>query len=142
MSRVRKVSMVVTAVALATTGLALASAPAQAASKPGVVNCKGKPEVQPKEINMSCADANLMVSNLKWSTWTKAGAIGTGTLVWNPCLPTCVAGKAEKYPVKVALGRVASGAGVNVFSGLTLAFPKGGPANAATSTYVLDNPLK
>ena len=142
MPRVRTVSFVVTVVALATTGLALTAVPAQAAPKPGVVNCKGKPEVQPKEINMSCADANLIVSNLKWSTWTKVGATGTGTLVWNPCIPTCAAGKAEKYAAKVVLSRVASGAGANVFSGLTLSFPKGGPANAAASSYVLDNPLK
>jgi hypothetical protein len=142
MSPARTATVIVTAAALATIGLALTTSPAQAATKPGVVNCKGKPEVQPKEINMSCADANLMVSDLKWSKWTKAGATGTGTLVWNPCIPTCVAGKAEKYPAKVILSRVASGAGVNVFSGLTLTFPKGGPADAAASSYVLDNPLK
>jgi membrane-bound inhibitor of C-type lysozyme len=142
MTLVRTATLIATSVALATVGLALTSAPAQAAAKPGVVNCKGKPEVQPKEINMSCADANLTVTGLKWSTWTKAGATGTGTLVWNPCIPTCVAGKAEKYPAKVVLSRVASGAGVNVFSGMTLAFTKGGPADAAASSYVLDNPLK
>ena len=142
MSPARTATVIVTAAALATIGLALTTSPAQAATKPGVVNCKGKPEVQPKEINMSCADANLMVSGLTWSKWTKAGATGTGTLVWNPCIPSCVAGKAEKFPAKVTLGRVASGAGVNVFSGLTLTFPKGGPADAAASSYVLDNPLK
>ena len=79
---------------------------------------------------------------MKWSAWTNNMASGTGTLVWNPCIPTCVAGKAEKFPAKVTLGRLASGAGVSVFSGMTLAFPKGGPADAATSTYALDNPLK
>lgn len=142
MSRARTATAIISAAALVTLGLALTTSPAQAATKPGVVNCKGKPEVRPMEINMSCADANLMVSDLKWSKWTKAGATGTGTLVWNPCIPTCVAGKAEKYPAKVVLGRVASGAGVNVFSGLTLTFTKAGPAGAAASSYVLDNPLK
>jgi hypothetical protein len=142
MSRVRTAAVALTAVALTAAAGAALAVPADAATKPGVVNCAGKAETKPKEINLSCADANLMVTGLTWSKWTANGATGSGTLVWNPCLPTCVAGKAEKYNAKVALGRVASGAGANVFSGMTLTFPKGGPADAATMTYVLDNPLK
>lgn len=142
MSRVRTVTVALTVAALAAAGSAALALPASAATKPGVVSCTGKPEVKPKEINLSCADANLMVTGLTWSKWTAKGATGSGSLVWNSCQPTCVAGKAEKYPAKVTLGRVASGAGANVFSGLTLTFTKHGPADAATMTYVLDNPLK
>ena len=142
MSRARSMSALVAVTCMVVMGAAASAVPAHAASKPGVVNCKGKATVQPKEINLSCADANLMVTGLKWSAWTNNMASGTGTLVWNPCIPTCVAGKAEKFPAKVTLGRLASGAGASVFSGMTVAFPKGGPADAATSTYALDNPLK
>ena len=142
MSRNRSMTAVIAVTCVVLTGAAVSAVPANAAAKPGVVNCKGKAIVQPKEINLSCADANLIVTGVKWSTWTNNMASGTGTLVWNPCIPTCVAGKAEKFPAKVTLGRLASGAGVSVFSGMTLAFPKGGPADAATSTYALDNPLK
>ena len=142
MSRNRSMTAVIAVTCVVLTGAAVSAVPANAAAKPGVVNCKGNAIVQPKEINLSCADANLIVTGVKWSAWTNNMASGTGTLVWNPCIPTCVAGKAEKFPAKVTLGRLASGAGVSVFSGMTLAFPKGGPADAATSTYALDNPLK
>lgn len=142
MSRTRSMPAVIAVTCVALMATAASAVPASAAARPGVVNCKGKATAKPKEINLSCADANLMVTGLKWSAWTNNMASGTGTLVWNPCIPTCVAGKAEKFPAKVTLGRLASGAGVSVFSGMTLAFPKGGPADAATSTYALDNPLK
>lgn len=142
MPRARIATIALTVAALTATGGTALAVPAAAAAKPGVVNCLGKPEVKPKEINLSCADANLMVTGLTWSAWTAKGATGSGSLVWNPCIPTCVAGKAQKYPAKVALGRIASGAGATVFSGMTLTFTKVGPADAATITYVLDNPLK
>ncbi len=45
----------------------------------------------------------------------------------------------QKYKVKITLGGLASGPSINVFSQMTLAFPKGGPAGAETSTYTLDN---
>jgi hypothetical protein len=107
-----------------------------------VVNCKGNTVVKPKTIVVTCADGAVTVTNIKWSSWTMNGAKGTGTLAWNTCLPeTCVAGIVEKYRVRIALGGVASAPNVSVFSQMTLAFPKGGPAAAETSTYTLDNAL-
>lgn len=124
-------------------GAAVVASPALAASrKPVVIDCQGKGVAKPKQIVLSCADANVAVTGLSWSSWTANAAKGSGTLSWNPCIPTCVAGKAETFPVKVTLGRLASGAGLDVFSGMTLAYPKGGPTGEKTSTYLLDNPAR
>ena len=135
--------------AVALGGIALA-APVSAAmpttmptttAKTVVIDCSGQGVVRPKQIVLSCADDGVSVTNLRWTTWTLNGATGTGTLVWNTCLPhTCAAGIVQKYAVRVRLGRVASGPGIDVFSGMTLAFPQGGPAAAETATYTLDNP--
>jgi len=121
------------------------AAPASAA--PGqnvVVNCAGKGVVKPKQITVTCADADVVVSGITWSSWNLNSAKGTGTLIWNTCLPeTCVAGITQKYKVKVTLGGVASGPSVTAFSQMKLTFPDGsGPAAANSSSYTLDNELQ
>ena len=141
-SRMRTIATLAAVTGLAVSGLAAAAAPAFAAGKPVVIDCKGKGVAKPKDIVLACADANVAVTGLKWTSWTANAAKGSGTLSWNPCIPTCVAGKAETFPVKVTLGRLASGGGLDVFSGMTLAFPKGGPTGEKTSTYLLDNPAR
>jgi hypothetical protein len=123
----------------------LASAPAAsaAAGDPVVVNCLGKGVQKPREIVMACADAGIMVDGIRWTTWNENRARGTGTLVWNTCLPTdCASGIVEKYRVRITLGGVASGPGTDVFSAMTLRFPQGGPAGLDSGTYTLDNDVR
>ena len=128
---------------IAAGGLALAPAVTAAAGDTVVINCVGKGEVKPKEIVVTCADAGVMVSKITWTKWNANEAKGSGTLVWNTCLPkTCVDGIVQTYKVKVTLGRVASGPNISVFSGMTLKFPAGGPAAAQTATYTLDRPIQ
>jgi hypothetical protein len=129
---------------LAAGGLALAPAAVAAPGDTVVINCAGKGEVKPQEIVITCADAGVMVTKISWKTWNNNQAKGTGTLVWNTCLPkTCVDGIVEKYKVKVTLGRVASGPNISVFSGMTLKFRAGaGPAAADSSTYIIDRPIR
>jgi hypothetical protein len=123
----------------------VAVAPAASAADPTdtvVVNCIANPVIRPKQIVVTCADAGVAVTKINWTSWTANAARGTGTLTWNTCLPkTCVAGIIEKYNVRISLGRVASGPGINVFSRMSLAFPEGGPAAAETATYTLNTEL-
>lgn len=140
---VRRAAIAATTALLAASALGLA-APAQAAnaSDTVVINCVGKKVVKPKQIVVTCADAGVSVQKISWKTWGLNAATGTGTLVWNTCLPTdCASGIVEKYPVRIRLGRIASGPGVTAFSRMTLTFPKTGPAVAERSTYTLDNQL-
>ncbi len=139
----RRVTVAASAVALAAAGVALA-APAHAvdAADTVVINCVGKKVVKPKEIVITCADAGVMVNKITWSHWGMNAATGTGTLTWNTCLPkTCADGIVQTYPVRIRLGRVASGPNVTAFSRMTLTFPQNGPALAETATYTLDNLL-
>lgn len=140
----RRTSAALVSGLLAAVALTAAASSAQAANAGDtvVINCLGKKVVKPKQIVVTCADANVAVTGITWSTWTMNGAVGSGTLSWNTCLPTdCASGAVETYPVRVKLGRVASGPDVTAFSKMTLVFPKGGPAVADTSTYTLDNRL-
>jgi hypothetical protein len=40
-----------------------------------------------------------------WSSWTSAGALGTGTEFINRCTPACAAGHFRTYPVSIRLWR-------------------------------------
>lgn len=129
---------------------ASAATPAAKAPLPGVVDCLGQLQSKPKEIVLTCADAGIVITDINWTKWNQNTAKGTGTLVWNTCLPeTCAAGIVQKYAVNITLpkdglatGPGANGKFVDVFSKATVGFPKGGPAGLAFGTYALDNELK
>lgn len=132
-----------TAVVVSVVGLAgLQAAVAAESPQTGIINCLGKVVTKPKQITISCADANIAITKITWSSWTDDAATGTGILAWNTCLPkTCVAGVVQRYKVSITMGGLASGPNVNVFSQVNLAFPKSGPAGLETGSYTLDNPI-
>ena len=124
-------------------GIAVAAPVAQAAGGTGIVDCSGSVVRKPQDITISCADANITITNITWKSWSNNRAKGTGTLAWNTCLPqTCVAGIVQRYPVSITLSGVASGGNVTVFSKLAVVFPKEGPAGLESGRYTLDNPIK
>lgn len=125
---------------LAAAGLALAPTATAAEGTPVVIDCAGKGVTKPKQIVLACADAGVAVTGIRWTRWTMNSATGVGTLTWNTCLPqTCVDGIVEKYRVRITLGGLASGPDIDVFSRMSLRFPKGGPAGLETGSYTLDN---
>ena len=138
-----RVAAVVAAPLLAVSGAAITAPMAQAANGTGVVDCTGAVVSRPKDLTISCADANITITKITWKSWTNNRARGTGTLVWNTCLPqTCVAGIVQQYPVALTLNGVASGGNVSVFSKVNVTFPKAGPAGLESGRYTLDNPIK
>jgi len=142
MTLIRTAAIAAAGSSLVLAGIALAPMASAESSDTAIVNCQGKAQVKPKQIVLSCADANLFVYKITWSKWDANGATGKGTLVWNTCLPkTCVDGIVQKYKVSVKLGRVASAPNISVFSGMTLTFPGNAPAGAETATYTIDNPI-
>jgi hypothetical protein len=124
-------------------GIGAGVAPAaSAATKPVIVNCNGKPVTKPAEITIACADGGVMITKITWKEWNANRARGTGTLAWNPCVPTCVASTEQTLPVRITLAGLASAPGQpDVFSEVLLTFPKGGPAGLNSGTYVIDNKL-
>ncbi len=81
-------------------------APALASAAPAPVrtylyNCSTLTQ-KPREIVLTCADANTWINKITWTNWSSATAKATGTLHWNTCTPTCVAGKEKAATIHFA----------------------------------------
>jgi hypothetical protein len=59
--------------------------------------------VKPHSIIITCADANFVLTGLKWSHWRRRSAAGAGSAKINDCKPSCAEGHFHKYPVSVRL---------------------------------------
>ena len=53
---------------------------------------------EPTSIRVTCADGGWSLKDLTWTSWTGMSATGTGTLVYNDCKPSCVAGHFHQVP--------------------------------------------
>lgn len=56
-------------------------------------DCDGSRVIKPKTWTITCADANQVVSDLKWTAWGQSQAEGRGVLQTNSCEPSCAEGK-------------------------------------------------
>lgn len=63
-------------------------------------------EFKPEIIMIMCADGGIYVENIKWSTWSKDGAKGTGVFSENLCDPSCAEGKRVAAPVVLTLSNL------------------------------------
>ena len=65
-------------------------------------NCELE-EHKPELIFLTCADGGLYVEKIKWSTWTKDGATGSGIFSENLCEPSCAEGQRVEALVNLRL---------------------------------------
>ena len=72
------------------------------ASKVLTWNCEIETH-KPELIFFTCADGGLYVEKIKWSTWTKDGATGSGVFSENLCEPSCAEGQRVEAPVNLRL---------------------------------------
>ena len=72
------------------------------ASKVLTWNCEIE-EHKPELIFLTCADGGLYVEKIKWSTWTKDGATGSGIFSENLCEPSCAEGQRVEAEVNLSL---------------------------------------
>jgi hypothetical protein len=79
---------------------ALASADARR-----VVGDCTKSQVRPATIVVACADDNLALTHLRWTSFGAATAKGAGSYYVNDCTPNCAAGHFHSYAVKVSLSQ-------------------------------------
>jgi hypothetical protein len=68
-------------------------------------NCELE-EHKPELIFLTCADGGLYVEKIKWNTWSKEGATGTGIFSENLCEPSCAEGKRVTAPVNLILSNL------------------------------------
>jgi hypothetical protein len=84
--------------------VALAGAASASSSSVWISNC-GHLVQKPATFTLACADANYRLTALRWLSWGKSTANGTGKAVANDCTPTCVAGHFHSYAVAVTAAR-------------------------------------
>jgi len=85
----RRLAPLLIAVTLVPTGATVASASVK--DPVTIVDC-AKSFVRPTSLIVTCADANRYVAGITWTNWGAPSATARGTLRWNDCSPTCVAG--------------------------------------------------
>lgn len=108
--------------AVAVLAVAIAASAASAAAPVKITNCN-KAVSRPKQMTLTCGDANTGLSKLKWSSFGGTSANGSGTFETNTCEPNCSAGKVVRYPVTVAASSPRScKAGLRVYGKLQLKF--------------------
>ena len=63
-------------------------------------------EQRPEQLTKFCADAGVLVYDIKWKSWGYNGAEGTGTYSENLCEPNCAEGKRVSAPVNLTLSNL------------------------------------
>jgi len=85
-------------------GAVAISALASADARRVVGNCT-KSQVRPSAIIIACADDNLSLTRLHWSSFGGTTARGSGDYYVNDCTPDCAAGRFHSYPIELVLSR-------------------------------------
>ena len=93
----------------------------------------GTASYKPTSLTQFCADAGTLVSTIRWSTWSAAGASGTGILAINSCEPYCAAGKIYKSNVVIHLSGLKKVHGKEYLLQVALTPAKGGKFNIPPS---------
>ena len=93
-------TVLATLTALGALGGALLSVSAGASTQPTtkVYDCS-RPLAHPREIVLTCADANRSLTSISWTHWGAPSAQGRAILEWNTCTPSCAAGHLERRAV-------------------------------------------
>jgi hypothetical protein len=121
--------------------LAACAISAFASSPLKITNCFNAAS-RPKQLTLTCADANTLVKSLAWSSFGGPSALARGTFVVNTCEPNCADGKYVSYPVKLqATGARACKHDVRVYAKLTLQFPGRAPGRDVPRTWKLGCPI-
>jgi hypothetical protein len=118
------------------TALLLSAAIAASASPPlKITNCTSAVS-RPKQITLTCADANTALEELRWASFGGKTANGTGRISVNTCQPNCAAGKSHSYAVRVqATSPRSCKKGVRVYDKLALTFLARAPKNSSSLTH-------
>jgi len=78
------------------------------------------PVQRPEQVMLTCADGGMIVTDIKWQSWTTEEAIGSGTYSQNMCEPSCAEGKRIDVPVRVRLSELFEYKGRNVLQSLDI----------------------
>ncbi|MHB1087694.1 MAG: hypothetical protein ACYC19_02890 [Acidimicrobiales bacterium] len=74
-----------------------------------IYDCSTTSSIAPSSLVLTCADANTLVKDLKWSGWGEPTATATGLGSWNDCTPNCAGGTWKSAPVTISVYRIRHG---------------------------------
>jgi hypothetical protein len=63
------------------------------------------PSHRPSRLLLDCDSGHSQLLDISWSSWTRARAVGSGTLDVDSCDPDCVVGRFIKQPALVVLSQ-------------------------------------
>ncbi len=66
-----------------------------------------KSQVRPASIVIACADDNLTLTKLHWSSFGGSSGFATGEYYVNGCTPDCAAGRFHSYPISLMVSAAA-----------------------------------
>jgi hypothetical protein len=101
-----------------------------------LMDCLGKAVTRPSSFMIACADGGQYLSRLRWASWTRGLASGTGNFTFNTCTPSCAAGKFITSKVIAVLWHVAGVPhrhSLRQFSMMTVIYSGKRPAHTAQS---------
>jgi hypothetical protein len=136
-----KTTLAVGLIVASVTSAALAAKPKVAGEGPAVPG--GNPSVKPTEIIYTGDGSGLLAglhkkphafNPIKWSSWRKHAANGSGANWIDNCTPSCAQGTFIGYPVTIKLFRPRVKAGYDVFTRMTLTYTGQKPSFVHTST--------
>lgn len=90
-------------------GSVLAFGTADAASLPVLPTCGNSyydGKVRPRAWSSGCTGGSLNTKALRWSRWRSVDAVGSGTLRFNDCRPSCAERSVRSYRVTLRASRV------------------------------------
>lgn len=78
------------------------------------------PVQRPEEIMLTCADGGMILTDIRWQTWSSKQALGTGIYSQNMCDPSCAEGSRIDVPVTIKLSEPFEYKGRNVLKTLDI----------------------
>jgi hypothetical protein len=104
-----------------------------------IYNCE-RGRYKPSTVIVTCADANVRVRAIQWSSWTAREARGRGTALVNDCQPNCAGGRFRRYPIRLRAFRPRQTGGCvpgSLFTRLAWRFPQSKPEGPRKGTATL-----
>ncbi|MEC4015143.1 hypothetical protein [Streptomyces sp. H27-D2] len=108
---------------------------AASAGLPGVRDCgAGAPLVKPRVITLTCADAGVVASALRWDSYAERGAEGAGVVQVSGAQAGSGGGSGS-YPARFRLYGPKNVDGAMAFTGLEVRYTGSTPFGDASETY-------
>jgi hypothetical protein len=102
-----------------------------------VADC-GAGAYQPARIIIACGDGNVIATQIRWTQWVNAQAVGTSEVLMNPCKPSCASSPATPpHAAKLTLSDPVATAHGPRFSKVTIAWTGPSPTGTPTINYPL-----